>query len=45
MRGMGRVFKRKNSMHWWIEYWDRGRQYWSCPGLVEGSPLSGSYQG
>ncbi len=27
MRGMGRVFKRKNSAHWWIEYWHRGRQY------------------
>lgn len=27
MRGMGRVFRRKNSAHWWIEYWYRGRQY------------------
>lgn len=26
MRGMGRIFKRKNSAHWWISYYVRGRE-------------------
>ncbi len=27
MRGMGRVFKRKNSTHWWISYCYRGKEF------------------
>jgi len=26
MRGMGRVFQRKHSAHWWLSYYHRGRE-------------------
>jgi hypothetical protein len=27
MRGMGRIFKRANSAHWWIAFYLRGKEF------------------
>jgi integrase len=35
MRGDGRVYQRKGSSRWWVEYWCRGRQFRESAGTTE----------